>query len=596
MRKKTLPTALLVFRLAAAIFLVANIGLPSLLAWSKEGTVYTTNGSYSDVSSALSDASNGDTIDLPSGSHVWSANLNVDKAVTIRGQGGGGFVSRSLTELNVGNGSKTFTLDANAHNVLGEPVITGGETLTARFGSKGYDTWMEGTVTSYSYPSLTINVTSHAIGTDDLSNPHTDEDFWVILRPPTTTIVGDTDLGADVSIVSLNSNPSGNARLKDVCLESPAAGGGVHSLLRIGGESGQPAVAEGVYFKLHGAGRKCVVLKCNKGVISNWTSEAEMHDGRGSSNYITFWQQFGLYDHASSTTVSKMGDDDLNGDGNVYVENGYAVGFHGSCSDIDANGRIVFRYNVWDHSSLDAHGNDTGSYGMRYMVIHDNAFLFKDDRDAGVDGRTYNVPFWWGTRGAGTGVFTRNYMQNINSSNWGDKSELQCRFFVLDRNAGFFAMWGSDSYAGDDNNDGDLADAPHSGGETVYPASEYPAPRQFGYGYVDGSREYYDVNGGLNNFYSGDPEPVYIWNNTGHSTSLEVRDYDGNDATNPDDADAYVKIDSDGDGSHDGDVITGVAKPGWTEYTYPHPLSSGEGGSPVISTLTTTTLTVGPAP
>jgi hypothetical protein len=61
-------------------------------AWSKSGTTYTTDGSYSDVSSAISNASAGDTVTLPSGTfdskQGWSSTLTIQKNIILQGTGG----------------------------------------------------------------------------------------------------------------------------------------------------------------------------------------------------------------------------------------------------------------------------------------------------------------------------------------------------------------------------------------------------------------------------------------------------------------------------------------------------------------------------
>ncbi len=64
---------------------------PSIPGWTKAGTIYTTNGLPYAVSSAITDATVGDTIKLPvSGSFTWGADgsgIFVSKAVIIDGQG-----------------------------------------------------------------------------------------------------------------------------------------------------------------------------------------------------------------------------------------------------------------------------------------------------------------------------------------------------------------------------------------------------------------------------------------------------------------------------------------------------------------------------
>jgi hypothetical protein len=69
------------------LFLYPNL----TFAWTKAGTIYTTDGSYSDVSSAISSASTGDTVSIPSGtfgsSRGWSSPLTIQKKIILQGAG-----------------------------------------------------------------------------------------------------------------------------------------------------------------------------------------------------------------------------------------------------------------------------------------------------------------------------------------------------------------------------------------------------------------------------------------------------------------------------------------------------------------------------
>jgi len=65
---------------------------PCLYGYTKSGTVYTTNGSQSDVNSAIANAATGDTVNVPAGTYTWGANgvqVSVNKAITLAGAGTG---------------------------------------------------------------------------------------------------------------------------------------------------------------------------------------------------------------------------------------------------------------------------------------------------------------------------------------------------------------------------------------------------------------------------------------------------------------------------------------------------------------------------
>jgi hypothetical protein len=60
----------------------------AVFAWTKTGTFYFTDGSYPDVSSAVSDASAGDTVTIPAGTFDWGQNtLTIGKKIILKGDG-----------------------------------------------------------------------------------------------------------------------------------------------------------------------------------------------------------------------------------------------------------------------------------------------------------------------------------------------------------------------------------------------------------------------------------------------------------------------------------------------------------------------------
>lgn len=56
-------------------------------AYTKSGTIYTTNGSHADVSAAVADAGARDTVTVPAGSFTWAAPLVITKGITLAGAG-----------------------------------------------------------------------------------------------------------------------------------------------------------------------------------------------------------------------------------------------------------------------------------------------------------------------------------------------------------------------------------------------------------------------------------------------------------------------------------------------------------------------------
>lgn len=113
--------------------ITALILVPSLcFGWSKDGTTYTTDGSRSDVGSAFTDASNGDRIEIPSGTFTWTNTLSVSgKAVTFAGNGYANTVlegSVTLFQINESAGDGWRITGIALNNTGGYHVYTTGGT------------------------------------------------------------------------------------------------------------------------------------------------------------------------------------------------------------------------------------------------------------------------------------------------------------------------------------------------------------------------------------------------------------------------------------------------------------------------------------
>ena len=70
------------------LFLYPNL----TFAWTKAGNIYTTNGTYADVNSAIQNAITGDTVTIPSGTfgsgQGWTTTLTIQKNIILQGAGG----------------------------------------------------------------------------------------------------------------------------------------------------------------------------------------------------------------------------------------------------------------------------------------------------------------------------------------------------------------------------------------------------------------------------------------------------------------------------------------------------------------------------
>lgn len=240
-------------------------------------------------------------------------------------------------------------------------------------------------------------------------------------------------------------------------------------------------------------------------------------------------------------TPATFGSADTNGDLNLYFESNNLIDVL-EAIDVDDSARTVIRYNTLTNSAVMSHGDDTSALGGRYYEVYNNTFVSDTSVKCAPDLPT-NVNFLVSLRG-GTALIHDNVIPNTSNPAWGNKSAIA--FFVeqLRRNAGPYRCWG-----------------------TITPGA-YPAPRQPGWGYTRGG-----TRAGSTDVLQ-DLEPIYLWNNTGtgNYNAPGVADYSPNEcgSTAPS-AVEYIQANR--------EYYTSTPKPGYTPYTYPHPLTGATSAS-----------------
>jgi hypothetical protein len=296
----------------------------------------------------------------------------------------------------------------------------------------------------------------------------------------------------------------------------PGSGSGDAEYVQVSG-SGRPALVHDNYFRPAEFQINCIRWAAIGGVI--WNNVFEALERNGSSAGCLQLKAEGQV--TSWTTASTMGATDLNGTANVYIENNTFKKIILQAIDVDDNMRVVIRYNTFDNSGFVYHGADTSPSGARHVEVYNNKFIFSQS------GAGYNFPLninWWTYVRGGTGIFTDNEMPDIQSQMWGTKSKIQLTIQNLRRKAGSYACW-----------------------------KVYPAPHQVGQSH-NGSTAVTD--------------PMYIWNNTGSaSQNPSLDDYDPDECGTGARVADFVKAGR--------DFVVGAAKPGYTKYAYPHPLTTG---------------------
>ncbi len=322
-----------------------------------------------------------------------------------------------------------------------------------------------------------------------------------------------------ISLINASLNTAFNLEISNLTFmpgSASSSSGAVH-YIDVNG-TGKPGLVHDNYFRAVNFSVDCIRWESNGGVIWNNKFESIDADGAGSGciqiknpNLTTGW-----------TTDSTMGMADTNGTTNVYIETNVFNNIFLQAIDTDDNMRTVIRYNAFNNSGFASHGADTSPVGARHFEIYNNTFVFSLAPAGG-----FNYPFnlnWWVYWRGGTGIVTDNVMPDLVSTMWGTKPKVALIVQNVRRNSGPYPCW-----------------------------KAYPAPHQVG-----------------QSFASGKPvtDPIYIWNNTGAASQVPgIMDY------NPDECGSGVTSAQFIQSGRD--FVVGTAKPGYTKYTYPHPLTNG---------------------
>ena len=120
-------------------------------------------------------------------------------------------------------------------------------------------------------------------------------------------------------------------------------------------------------------------------------------------------------DRESWSTPDTMGTRDTNGKRNLYVEDNVFEGMANQATDFDDAARVVFRHNTLVSSSFNSHGLATSPIGVRHYEIYENSFRYPN--------KSVNQSWHIWLRG-GTGVIFNNQVEDLNGTQWGNKTEL----------------------------------------------------------------------------------------------------------------------------------------------------------------------------
>ncbi len=515
-----------------------------------EAQVNAASCNTTDVQTAINTATEGQTVTIPAGNCIWTSGVTISgKGIAIVGSGTSQIVAYSSSTLAIGTG--TLTLTALATPLLSVLPISTGQTLKVEE-LNNIQNYMTGTVTSYdtSTGALVMNITSTGgkCGNANQSNCAR----WMVATVPASQTILTNNVNSNNGMFNVTEDTSFHTSFSNFAV---AAGTYTSHIINLNYASGGQAVLiNNVHFSGNpnspeepdGSG-DMIRSYSNRGVV--WDSS---FDGspfnistiaaieiKDSSNLLGAW-----------TSPSYWGASDTTGQNNFYVENCFfgAIGFATSTDD---NGRMVVRHSLYDNSGVGTHGADTSPYGQRYFENYNNTFVF----NGYSDGTTFNIAaaglFY--VRG-GSYVIYNDTIPALTSQDYGTKPAVNMTVMNLQRNSGPDACWGAGTSSG----------------------ACYHAPRQVGYGRVTGGGESPSASASgcvaqkQNDSvtYVGDSEPAYIWGNSTEPLSTALTDYGGSACTGPDSTVKYIVANR--------DYFNGTtAKPGYTPYTYPHPLTQG---------------------
>ena len=353
--------------------------------------------------------------------------------------------------------------------------------------------------------------------------------------------------GVGATNITVNSNPSfsltkqssGVIRIKNITFLSSAGTGTLPHPITIDGPwpGGQAVIFQNDAFTLTNASLFDI------GVAGGVIFSHNVFNGHWNDFLMTIKD----LSHTNSwSTADSMGTRDTTGLMNIYVEDNTFTGGSNGIMDCDDNCRMVLRHNTFnDSGGFNSHGKDSSPYGMRHFEIYNNAFQFPDKSCNNGQTSISNVNQYIWIRGA-TGVIFNNSFDHLSSTCWGVKTEMKF------------------------NNRGAEDDRPQGSCS----ATHYPTPHQLGQN-NNGSADFTD--------------PVWFWGNTGTTVSISTGWGWGNPCGF--DWNAFWQWGRDGHvsglnlpivlSSTGGNVsgLGGSSKPGYTPYTYPHPLVQGTSSS-----------------
>jgi hypothetical protein len=542
--------------------LLCLLSLILLAAPELRAQVVAASCSTADVQTAINTATEGQTVTIPACSSgvSWTSGVNVSgKGIKILGAGSGRIIALDdgATDLTIGTGTKTITIALFSPG-FSSASITAGQTLRLTQ-TNNRPNFMQGTVTSLVGSVLTMNITS----TGGSGTAHR----WMVSTLPQTVLIANST----TTLFTVTEDTAFHTEIGGIQF---AAGTGTQPYITVFFAASGKAVLIHDSWLQHSNSQTVsdIFFLTNRGVV--WNSSFDGSNGGGQNMATTSPVHTKIASPQTGQNAwiqqSFWGTLDTTGENNMYVETNDFHAFQAAI-DNDDNARTVWRFNLMDHATFATHGADTSSYGERYFEYYNNTGNF----NGYGNGTTFNMANGWiGFVRGGTFVAHDNNLPAISSQDF-SKPDIELTIFNLQEFAGPNPCWGAGF---------------------ATPGQFYHTPRQAGFGRVTGTGTANYPPDGVNNSttdsvtYVGDSEPIFVWNNN-RTFSVSLPNFGGTACTNPDSTGNYVVSGR--------DFFIGTAKPSYTPFTYPHPLTlsgvpSAPGGLTASVSGTSVALTWGP--
>lgn len=422
--------------------------------------------------------------------------------------------------------------------------------------------------------SAVASAVSAATSGDSVAIPACSETAWstpVAVSNKSLTIYGAgqgvTNLATSTTnaMFTVSENASYSITIKDMTINGNA-GGPTNGLIQISG--GTPSLAIGNITFNNLKSRAISVSNNSYGVI--YSCIFNYGTGAGTIQAVSNFGG-GVFNSTTWSSADNFGSSNF-----LFVENCTFNWSRDGDSAFDAYGgaRFVLRHNTVNENHFGWHGLDSGGYfAPRAWEVYDNTFtmntgaspFFTGINIRGGTGVIYNNT-WGGSVGYSPNLRVTNYRscnsytywQQCNNANWKACSNLSGGYISACTSDSTCSAIQSGSTCSWYWNEGRTAVGPQDSTYNYY----FDINNESGYPCVN------QVGRGQNNTLS----PAYEWNNLNGATDVDYDNADGCSAeTNAIQANR--------------DFYNDTQKPGYTSYTYPHPLRGADTTPPTLSAL-----------